>query len=77
MSLKVVTFSSGTGFAPVILAVSLSDPYFCKYSFASLQSSKVVIKQTSDPSLLINSVYNACPASSESTASIIFSLSSK
>ena len=43
MSLNVVTFSNGTGFALPILFAKASLPYFNKYSFASLQSSNVAI----------------------------------
>jgi len=49
MSLNVVTFSKGTGLDLVILETNASAPYFNKYSFASLQSSKEAKKQTSDP----------------------------
>ena len=77
MSLNVVTFSSGTGLAPVIHSASFSFPCLVKYSFASLQSSNETKKQTSAPSLRINSVLKACPASSASTANTILVLSSK
>ena len=59
MSLNVVTFSRGTGLALDILVFNASLPSFNRYSFASLQSSKSTKKQTSAPSLRINS---ACKA---------------
>ena len=71
ISLNVVTFSSGTGLAPEIRSDSFSFPYFCKYSFASLQSSNDARKHTSEPSRLTSSVCKANPASSESHANML------
>ena len=40
MSLKVVTFSNGTGLHSLITSAKSFVPYLSKYSFASLQSTK-------------------------------------
>ena len=77
MSLNVVTFSKGYALALSIVCLSLSLPYFIKYSLASLQSSKSTRKQASAPSLRTNSVRSAKPGASVSNANIILVLSSK